>query len=396
MDIESSGREFYSRRQARGALLSFVTFPYHGVMSASAISPPGGEPQRVTRFAPSPSGELHLGNARTALFNLLLARSAAGRFLLRIEDTDTERSLDSYTTALMADLRWLGIDWDAGPDREDERGPYRQSQRGALYARQFAVLERQDAVYPCFCTPLELELSRRAQQGLAATLRFRVPRGERVTFVDFVHGPQGFLSDDIGDFVVRRADGSAAFFFSNAVDDACMGVTQALRGEDHLTNTPRQLLILAALGLAAPAYGHVALIVGADGAPLSKRHAAVSVREYRERGYLPLAIVNHLFRLGHSSPLHGLLTLEEMGRAPSRFDQLQLAVWQKDAVHRLSADAARAWLAPVLPAGLDAHATDAFIAALLPNVVLPEDARPWVDIVFGNSAAMNASVACAS
>jgi nondiscriminating glutamyl-tRNA synthetase len=169
-------------------------------------------------------------------------------------------------------------------------------------------------------------------------------------------------------------------------------VTQALRGEDHLTNTPRQLLILAALGLAAPAYGHVALIVGADGAPLSKRHAAVSVREYRERGYLPLAIVNHLFRLGHSSPLHGLLTLEEMarafdaahlGRAPSRFDQRQLAVWQKDAVHRLSADAARAWLAPVLPAGLDAHATDAFIAALLPNVVLPEDARPWVDIVFG-------------
>src|SRR5882762_6170000 len=355
-------------------------------MSASAISPPGGEPQRVTRFAPSPSGELHLGNARTALFNLLLARSAAGRFLLRIEDTDTERSPDSYTTALMADLRWLGIDWDA--------------------------------VHPCFCTPLELELSRRAQraagkppryagtcrelsaaerarrekQGLAATLRFRVPRGERVTFVDFVHGPQGFLSDDIGDFVVRRADGSAAFFFSNAVDDACMGVTQALRGEDHLTNTPRQLLILAALGLAAPAYGHVALIVGADGAPLSKRHAAVSVREYRERGYLPLGIINHLFRLGHSSPLHGLLTLEEMarafdaahlGRAPSRFDQLQLAVWQKDAVHRLSADAARAWLAPVLPAGLDAHATDAFIAALLPNVVLPEDARPWVDIVFG-------------
>src|SRR3984893_6744387 len=382
-------------------------------MSASAISPSGGEPQRATRFAPSPTGELHLGNARTALFNLLLARSAGGRFLLRIEDTDTERSLDSYTTALMADLRWLGIDWDAGPDREDERGPYRQSQRGALYAQQFAVLEGQEVVYPCFCSPLELELSRRAQlsagkppryagtcralspadrarrqaQGLAATLRFHVPRGERVTFVDFVHGPQSFLTDDIGDFVVRRADGSAAFFFSNAVDDASMGVTQALRGEDHLTNTPRQLLILAALG-----YGHVALIVGADGAPLSKRHAAVSVREYRERGYQPLALVNHLFRLGHSTPLHGLLSLDEMarafdtahlGRAPARFDEQQLGVWQKDAVHRLSADAARVWLAPVLPAGLDAHATDAFIAALLPNLVLPEDARPWVDIVFG-------------
>jgi len=141
-------------------------------MSASAISPPGGEPQRVTRFAPSPTGELHLGNARTALFNLLLARSAGGRFLLRIEDTDTERSLDSYTTALMADLHWLGIDWDAGPDREDERGPYRQSQRGALYARQFAVLERQEAVYPCFCSPLELELSRRAQLSAGKPPRY--------------------------------------------------------------------------------------------------------------------------------------------------------------------------------------------------------------------------------
>ena len=395
-------------------------------MSASAMSAPGGEPQPVTRFAPSPTGELHLGNARTALFNLLLARSAGGRFLLRIEDTDAERSLDSHTTALMADLRWLGIDWDAGPDREDERGPYRQSQRGALYARQFAVLEARKMVYPCFCTPLELELSRRAQlaagkppryagtcrdltpeerarhqaQGLAATLRFRVPRGERVTFEDFVHGPQSFPTDDIGDFVVRRADGSAAFFFSNAVDDASMGVTQALRGEDHLTNTPRQLLILAALGLAAPAYGHVALIVGADGAPLSKRHAAVSVREYRERGYQPLALANHLFRLGHSSPLHGLLGPEEMarafdaahlGRAPARFDEQQLLVWQKDAVHALSPQAARAWLAPLLPAGLDAHATEAFIAALLPNVVLPEDARPWVDIVFGGPPPLGAA-----
>jgi nondiscriminating glutamyl-tRNA synthetase len=372
----------------------------------------------VTRFAPSPTGELHLGNARTALFNLLLARHAGGRFLLRIEDTDAERSHESHTGALMAQLRWLGIDWDAGPDREDERGPYRQSQRGALYAQDFATLERQDAVYPCFCTPLELSLSRRAQlaagkppryagtcrelpaaerarrlsASLPATLRFRVPAGERVAFVDFVHGPQSFLTDDIGDFVVRRADGTAAFFFSNAVDDARMGVTQTLRGEDHLANTPRQLLVLAALALPAPAYGHVGLIVGADGAPLSKRHGAVSVREYRERGYQPAALINHLFRLGHSTPLHGLLGLAEMaqafdpahlGRAPARFDEQQLAVWQKDAVHRLPLAAARAWLAPVLPSGLDERAAEAFVAALLPNLVLPEDARPWVEIVYG-------------
>ena len=397
-------------------------------MSARAISAAGEGTVPVTRFAPSPTGELHLGNARTALFNQLLARHGGGRFLLRIEDTDTERSRAEHTAALMADLRWLGLEWDAGPDREDARGPYRQSQRGALYARYFARLEEQGAVYPCFCTPLELELSRRAQlaagkppryagtcrdlpaaerarrqqQTPGATLRFRVPPGERISFVDFVHGPRSFPSDDIGDFVVRRADGSAAFFFSNAVDDACMGVTQALRGEDHLANTPRQLLILAALELPAPAYGHVALILGADGAPLSKRHGAVSVRAYRERGYLPAALLNHLFRLGHSTPLHGLLGLAEMatafeiahlGRAPARFDAQQLNVWQKDVVHQLSPQEARAWLAPLLPAGLDGHAVSAFVAAVLPNLVLPEDARPWVDIVFGGPPSLELAAA---
>jgi glutamyl-tRNA synthetase len=387
-------------------------------MKPSVSSPEGDQPAPVTRFAPSPTGELHLGNARTALFNLLLARRGGGRFLLRIEDTDTERSSEAHTAALMADLHWLGIDWDAGPEREDALGPYRQSLRAPLYDGYFGALERQGQVYPCFCTTLELELSRRAQlsagrppryagtcrdlnvaerasreaQSLAATLRFRVPRNERVSFVDFVHGPQSFLTDDIGDFVIRRADGRAAFFFSNAIDDATMGVTQALRGEDHLTNTPRQLLILSALGLPAPAYGHVALIVGADGAPLSKRHGAASVREYRERGYLPEALTNHLFRLGHSSSQHGLLSLVEMarafdtqhlGRAPARFDEQQLNVWQKDAVHRLGGEAARAWLASTLPATLEPRAVAAFIEALLPNLVLPEDARPWVEIVFG-------------
>ena len=374
--------------------------------------------RHTTRFAPSPTGELHLGNARTALFNFLLARHQAGRFLLRIEDTDTERSNEKHTEALIADLRWLGMDWDAGPDNEDSKGPYRQSQRGALYARYFAELEKRDAVYPCFCTALELEASRRAQlasgrppryagtcrdlsaedrqkktlAGLAPTTRFRVPLGRRIEFVDFVHGPQSFLSDDIGDFVVRRADGTAAFFFCNAVDDADMGVTHVLRGEDHLTNTPRQLMILEALGLKAPSYGHVSLIVGSDGSPLSKRHGATSVREYRERGYLPQAMTNHLFRLGHSTSEHGFLSLEEMarafdsthlGRAPARFDEQQLHVWQKEAVHRLSTDEALRWLGPIVPAGLDATALNAFIAAVLPNLVLPEDARTWVGIVFG-------------
>jgi len=383
-----------------------------------STAPAGFDRGAVTRFAPSPTGELHLGNARTALFNFLLARRTGGRFLLRIEDTDAQRSQDSHLAMVLEDLHWLGLDWDAGPDREDDRGPYRQSRRGALYDRFFEALELQDAVYPCFCTPLELEATRRAQlgsgrppryagtcrelsaqqrsakraQGLPATLRYRVPAGQRIEFVDLVHGPQSFLSDDIGDFVIRRADGTAAFFFSNAVDDASMGVTHVLRGEDHLANTPRQLLLLEALRLPAPSYGHVSLILGADGAPLSKRHGATSVREFRASGYRPEALRNHLFRLGHSSAEHGLLDLEAMahafdpahlGRASAHFDTQQLRVWQKEVAHHLPADEARAWLAPVLPAGLSEPAASAFVAAILPNVVLPQDAQPWARIVFG-------------
>jgi nondiscriminating glutamyl-tRNA synthetase len=372
----------------------------------------------VTRFAPSPTGDLHLGNARTALFNELLARHARGRFVLRIEDTDAQRSREAHTQGLIADLRWLGLDWDAGPDRENARGPYRQSERASIYASDFEALERSMTLYPCYCSALELEVSRRTQlaagrppryagtcreltpterasrsdRGLQATLRFRVPPGSRIEFMDFVHGAQSFLSDDIGDFVVRRADGSAAFFFSNAVDDARMGITHVLRGEDHLANTPRQLLILAALDLRAPLYGHVSLLVGADGAPLSKRHGATSVREYRERGFTAAALTNHLFRLGHATAEHGFLTLAEMaqafdparlGRAPARYDEQQLRVWQKHAVQRMDAGELRVWLGSVLPESLDDAAVAAFIEAVRPNIVLPEDARAWMDIVFG-------------
>jgi glutamyl-tRNA synthetase len=219
-----------------------------------------------------------------------------------------------------------------------------------------------------------------------------VPAGERVEFVDFVHGPQSFLSDDIGDFIVRRADGSAAFFFSNAVDDAAMGITHVVRGEDHLTNSPRQILILRALALQIPSYGHVSLLVGADGAPLSKRHGATTVREYRAQGFTAEALCNHLFRLGHSSPENGLLDLAAMaqafepahlGRASAHFDPLQLRAWQKESVKHMSADQVAQWLAPQLPPDLADAPRAAFVAAIRPNVVLPEDAREWREIVFG-------------
>lgn len=372
----------------------------------------------VTRFAPSPSGELHLGNARTALFNALLARRDGGRFLLRVEDTDAGRTTEAHVDALMRDLQWLGLPWNEGPDIGGPHAPYRQSERGSIYEASYAALAAAGRVYPCFCSANELELSRRAQlaagkppryagtcrnltaeqraaraaSGVAPTLRFSVPSNEAIEFIDLVHGPQSFASHDIGDFIVRRADGSAAFFFCNAVDDAAMGVTCVIRGEDHLTNTPRQLLILSALTLAAPRYGHVSLIVGADGAPLSKRHGATSVRELRERGYAPEAVTNHLFRLGHSTPDNSVLDADAMarafdekhlGRAPARFEEEQLRVWQKTVVAAWPAERAAEWLAGAVPAEVDAQSRKTFIEAVRPNVVLPADAIEWSRVVFG-------------
>ena len=384
-------------------------------------------PGRITtRFAPSPTGELHLGNARTALFSWLFARHHGGRFVLRIEDTDTERSKEPYAAALMDDLAWMGMTWDAGPVHPSSPGAgadgeeYRQSRRGHVYARHSATLDSRGLTYHCYCTPLELDLSRKAQlaagrppryagtcrelsaearvrksaQGISPTTRFRVPTGKFVEFDDMVHGAQRFATDDIGDFILRRADGSAAFFFSNAIDDAEMGITHVLRGEDHLTNTPRQLLVLEALGLRAPTYGHLSLLVGADGSPLSKRHGATSVREYRDRGYLPTALCNHLFRLGHSSSENGVLALDAMarhftvkhlGRAPARFEEAQLNVWQRDVAHHLPLEESERWLSAETPEGLDEVRRRAFIAAIRPNVLLPRDVAQWREVVFGPS-----------
>jgi len=372
----------------------------------------------VTRFAPSPTGELHLGNARTALFSYLLARHHGGRFVLRIEDTDADRSQEAFSVGLQADIAWLGLQWDEGPDRGGPSAPYRQSERTAFYEHYLQQLERAGAVYPCFCTPLELELSRRAQlasgrppryagtclrlteeqrsarlaEGRKPSLRFHVAPGRVLEFEDLVYGPQRFVTDDIGDFIVRRESGSAAFFFSNAVDDAAMGITHVLRGVDHLSNTPRQRLILEALSLRIPVYGHLSLLVGSDGAPLSKRHGATSVRELREAGFASLAVCNDLFRLGHSSARHELLTLEQMAeafevahlqRASAHFEMGPLRHWQSEWVQSLSSAQARAWLEPMLSADLTAEQVEAFVAAVLPNVVLAEDARLWKDVVFG-------------
>lgn len=367
--------------------------------------------QVVTRFAPSPSGELHLGNVRTALFSWLLARAHGGRFLLRIEDTDTARSKNEHVEALLRDLKWLGLTWDGEV--------WRQSQRTGLYAELLERLGANGRVYPCFCTPLQLELSRKAQRaagqppryagtcrdlpapevaarlarGESATLRFRVPSGATISFNDLVHGPQHFRSDDIGDFIVRREDGTAAFFFANAVDDALAGVNQVLRGEDHLSNTPRQMLVLEALRLPVPNYGHLALLLGSDGSPLSKRNGAQSLRQLGETGFAPLAIANHLFRLGHFSPINELLELPALAahfdvrhlqRAAAHFDLAQLDHWQSLWVQSLKPEYARRWLQPVLPAGLSESETAALVAAILPNTRRRADAEHWVRVIYSD------------
>jgi glutamyl-tRNA synthetase len=365
----------------------------------------------TTRFAPSPTGSLHLGNARTALFSYLWARKSGGRFILRIEDTDVERSQLRFRDELMADLRWLGMDWDEGPDIGGPSEPYSQAERGEFYNTLFGRLQADGLAYPCYCTEEELELSRKLQRmagkppryagtcrqltapqraerearGLRPTLRFAVPGDEVIQFTDAVHGPQRFMSGDIGDFIIRRDDGTSAFFFCNAVDDSAMGVTQVLRGDDHLTNTPRQLMILDALGMRHPSYGHVGLLVGEDGAPLSKRHGSTSAQEFRARGFLPEALLNHLFRLGHASDHDGWLAAadmpahfrpEHLGRAPARFDEAQLAHWQKETVERMPAAQIGTWLG--------SGDSSEFIELVRHNVVLPADAAPWRAVVRGD------------
>jgi glutamyl-tRNA synthetase len=387
-------------------------------MSTTPIQP------LVARFAPSPSGYLHLGNARTALLSFLAARKTGGRFVLRVEDTDEARSEEVYLQSLLSDLRWFGLTWDEGPDMGGPHAPYRQRDRRDIYDAQLRKLQAAGLTYECFCTPVELNVARRSQlaagqppryagtcrnlteaqreerraKGLQGAIRFRVPTGKAVTFKDVVHGEQRFMSDDIGDFIICRADGSAAFFFSNAIDDSLMGITMVLRGDDHLPNTPRQLMLLDALGLPKPEYAHLALMLGLDGTKLSKRHGATSLHEFRDRGFLPEAMRNHLVRLGHACSKDGFMTeaeiiadfdLSRLGRAAAKFDEVQLKHWQKEAVAALTPEQLHAWLAPHLPSGLAPAEAAAFCAAVRGNVELPSDVVPWVDVVFGKKIAID-------
>jgi glutamyl-tRNA synthetase/nondiscriminating glutamyl-tRNA synthetase len=313
------------------------------------------------RFAPSPTGQLHVGNARTAIFNWLLARGQAGTFILRIEDTDAERSTTASEQSILDDLRWLGLEWDEGPLADGPHGPYRQSERLSIYREHIDRLLASGHAYYCFCSPEQLEADRqamlaaghapryrgtcrvldaadsgrRAAAGEAAVVRLAVPQGRTVTFSDAVRGDVSFSTDVIGDPVLQRSDGMPAYNFAVVVDDALMEVTHVVRGEDHVSNTPRQILLYEAFGYDVPVFAHVSLVLGPDHTPLSKRHGATSVSEFRARGCLPEALVNYLALIGWSpggdeellppAALAQRFRLEDVGHSAGVFDERKLA-----------------------------------------------------------------------
>lgn len=276
------------------------------------------------RFAPSPTGPFHIGGARSALFNWLLARREGGTFLLRIEDTDLVRSTRESEENIKAALKWLGMDWDEGIDVGGDNGPYRQTERLDIYKEVTDRLIAEGKAYYCYCTEEELEAERQAQlargetpkynghcrhlteeqraayeaEGRKPTVRLRVPLNETVAFDDMVRGHVSFESNGIGDFVIVKSDGIPVYNYAVVIDDHTMEVTHVIRAEEHLSNTPRQIVIYNALGWEVPTFGHISLIMGKDGKKMSKRHGATSVEQYKNLGYLPEAINNFLALMG--------------------------------------------------------------------------------------------------
>ncbi len=354
----------------------------------------------VTRFAPSPTGRLHVGNIRTALHNWLHARKAGGRFLLRLDDTDAERSEETYVAAIRDDLAWLGL----VPDAE-----YRQSERFALYEARFAELRSAGRVYPAYETAQELDLQRKIllgrglppiydrgalrlgeadraaleAEGRRPHWRFRLDHATPIAWDDLIRGRQTLDPARLSDPVIRRADGSWLYMLPSAIDDIDMGVSHVVRGEDHVTNTGLQLQMFEALGAVPPAFAHEALLTGGEG-KLSKRLGSTGVDQLREDGIEPLAIAALLARLGTSDPVEPVAALEELaegfdfarfGRAPAKFDPDQLAALNARIVHGLPFAA----VADRLPAGIDAAGWE----AIRPNLASVADAADWWSIVEG-------------
>ena len=352
------------------------------------------------RFAPSPTGDLHVGNIRTALFDWAYARHTGGTFLFRIEDTDTTRVTDEYIQAAIDTLKWLGLNWDEGPEVGGDNGPYLQSQRLDIYAEWAQKFLDQKDAYHCYCTPAELEATREAQraasvapgydgkcrdlsaekiaahkaEGREAVVRMRMPEGS-TTFVDEIRGEVSFDHKFVPDFVLVRADGSPLYTLAVAVDDILMKVTHVLRGEDLLSSTPRQIRVYQAMGVKPedyPVFAHLPFVMGQDNAKLSKRNGEVSIAWYREQGYLPEAICNYLALLGWSpgddrenitmAELCELFTVEKVHSSPARFDMKKLEAINGDKIRALTPDEFLKWSLPFLTKAGIITGTDSEIA----------------------------------
>jgi glutamyl-tRNA synthetase len=346
----------------------------------------------VTRFAPSPTGLLHVGGVRTALFCWLYARRHAGKFILRVEDTDRERSTPEAVQVILDGMSWL--------DLKADEGPYYQTQRFGRYAEVIERMLRDGTAYRCYCTKQELEEARARQiahkekprysglcrdrteprAGVAPVVRFKNPLDGAVVVDDLVHGSVVFENRELDDLIIARSDGTPTYNFCVVVDDMDMGITHVIRGDDHLNNTPRQMNMLKALGAKPPAYAHVPMILGADGAKLSKRHGAVSVLQYEEEGYLPWALLNYLVRLGWSHGDQEVFTLDEMvaafdikalNKAAAAFNPEKL-LWLNQQHLMRSAPAA---IAPYLRAQLKRLGIDTDDEPLLEGIVVAQRER---------------------
>jgi glutamyl-tRNA synthetase len=352
------------------------------------------------RFAPSPTGHLHVGGARTALFNWLFARHHGGTFILRIEDTDRSRSTEENIDAIVDALRWLGLDWDEGPPAPG----YRQTERFDLYRAQAQRLLAAGRAYYCDCPPEQLEAQRKAAEarketfryagrcrdrGLAAgALRLRIADAGTTVVHDIIHGPVAFDHQQLDDWILVRTDGTPTYNFCVVVDDVDMRISHVIRGNDHLSNTPKQVLCYEALGDSAPAFAHVSMILGADRARLSKRHGATSVQAYREQGILPEALVNYLARLGWSHGDQEIFTraelverfdIKDVSSSGAVFDQAKLEWLSQEYIKATDGARLAALVRPFLvEAGLPAP-DDTRLAAML--VTLRERARTLREMV---------------
>ena len=384
------------------------------------------------RFAPSPTGKLHVGGARTAIYNWAFARANGGTFILRIDDTDPTRSTDENTQIILRAMRWLGLDWDEGPEVGGDFGPYAQTERLEIYKQAAQKLWDEGKAYPCFCSAEKLAADRAAAQerkdpfqgyqrtcrnipadeakarikaGEPYVLRIKVPedRGD-VVIHDAVHGDVTFNARELDDFVIFRTDGTPTYNFATVVDDAMMGITHVIRGDDHLSNTPRQVMVYEALGAPVPEFAHISMILGADGKKLSKRHGATNVEEYRDQGYLSDAFVNYLALLGWSldgettivprDVLASKFSLDHVSKNPATFDPKKLDWIQAEYIRTLSdADFADQIMVPELhEAGLieggveyDEAWIDALAAIVKPRTKFPADVATVAAPVFATA-----------